>query len=280
MRSSQLATGAARRVDLDGPHGPLAALQAGDTSDPAVLLVPGFTGSKEDFGPLLNPLAEAGLFATAIDLPGQFESPGPDHPAGYAVPELADVVRRAAAQLPGPVHLLGHSFGGLVSRRAVIDEPDAFASLVLMSSGPAGIVGERRERVAFLAPLLEQGGLAGLYAAMQAAAAADPGYVPGDPEVMAFLERRFLASSPVMLEGMAQALTAEPDHVADLAATGAPVLVVYGEHDDAWPPALQAEMARRLGIEPVVIPDAAHSPAIENPAPTIAALRSFWMTSA
>lgn len=280
MTASQLQTGSATRVDLAGPHGPLAALQAGDAGSPAVLLVPGYTGSKEDFAPLLDPLAAAGLHVTAIDLPGQFESPGPDRPEGYSVDGLAAAVRAAAAQLEGPVHLLGHSFGGLVARRAVLDDPAAFASLVLMSSGPAAIVGDRRERIAFLAPLLDQGGMPGLYAAMQAAAEADPGYVPADPEVAAFLQRRFLASSPVMLQGMADALTGEPDRVAQLAAVAARVLVLFGEHDDAWPPALQADMARRLGVDPVVVPDAAHSPAIENPGHTSEALRSFWAAPA
>ena len=35
-------------------------------------------------------------------------------------------------------------------------------------------------------------------------------------------------------------------------------------------------MADRLGARTVVIPDAAHSPAVENPAPLIAALTEFF----
>src|SRR4030095_4604727 len=58
-----------------------------------VLLVAGYTGSKEDFAPLLAPLAEAGHRVVAIDQRGQYESPGPDDPAAYSVAELAaDVV--------------------------------------------------------------------------------------------------------------------------------------------------------------------------------------------
>jgi pimeloyl-ACP methyl ester carboxylesterase len=37
------------------------------------------------------------------------------------------------------------------------------------------------------------------------------------------------------------------------------------EDDDAWSWAAQDDMARRLGTEVVVVDDAAHSPAIENP---------------
>ncbi len=63
-----------RRVPT--PDGPVAVLDAGD--GPAVLFVPGYTGTKEDFAPLLPLLAAAGLRAVAMDLPGQYETPGPD----------------------------------------------------------------------------------------------------------------------------------------------------------------------------------------------------------
>ncbi len=79
-----------------------------------------------------------------------------------------------------------------------------------------------------------------------------------------------------MLQGMGDALLAEPDRVAELAAAGLPVLVLFGAGDDAWPPEAQAEMARRLGAELAVIADAAHSPAVENPAAIARALLAFW----
>jgi pimeloyl-ACP methyl ester carboxylesterase len=79
-----------------------------------------------------------------------------------------------------------------------------------------------------------------------------------------------------MLRGMGAALRAEPDRVDELAATGVPILVLYGAADDAWSPDVQATMASRLHARVAVIPDAMHSPAIDNPAATIAALLQFW----
>jgi pimeloyl-ACP methyl ester carboxylesterase len=274
-RSSPLTVGHATQSTLMTALGPLAALSAG-TAGPPVLLVPGFTGSKEDFGPILDPIAAAGLRCWAIDLPGQYESPGPDDPGAYRPEALGGWLRAAATALGAPVHLLGHSFGGLVARAAVIAAPAEFASLVLMSSGPSAIDGARRDRIEALAPLLETDGAAGVYAAMLAADAARADYRAPEPEVATFLRRRFLLGSPAMLAGMADALLGEPDRVAELAATDVPTLVLHGVDDDAWTPDVQRAMAARLGAGHVAVPAAAHSPAVENPAPTAAALITFW----
>lgn len=274
--TAQLSIGAARRVTI----GRIAALQAGPATGEPVLLLPGYTGSKEDFGPVLDPLAEYGLRVTAIDLPGQYESPPLPSPADYAPARLAGELEAVIDHLGGSLHLLGHSFGGLVARAAVIATPWRYRSVVLLSSGPAALGGLRRARLDQMEPLLARTGLPGLYAAMQAAAAAEPGFVAPPPELAEFLERRFLRGSPIMLQGMADALRAEPDHVARLAATGVPALVVHGADDDAWPPRAQREMAQRLGARYEVVPHAAHSAAVENPAALARVLVDFWIGSA
>jgi pimeloyl-ACP methyl ester carboxylesterase len=274
--TGQLATGSARRTTLDLPGQRIAALQAGSDADPPVVLVPGYTGSKEDFAPILDPLAESGFFVTAIDLPGQYESPGLPDATDYTPDRLAAAVVGVADELGGPVQLLGHSFGGLGARAAVIAAAQRFASLVLMSSGPAQLDGVRRVTMDQLAPVLAASGLPGVYAAMEMAALNEPGYVAPPAELSEFLERRFLGGSPEMLQGMGDALRHEPDRVAELSRTGVPVLVLHGVDDDAWLPEIQREMARRLGASYVVIPDAAHSSAVENPTATAAALVEFW----
>ncbi len=266
---------AARLLDL--PSGRVAALDAVPAGAPVatVLMLPGFTGSKEDFAPLLDPLAADGYRVVAVDLPGQYQSPGPDDRDAYAVDRLAAVVNEVAGTLPGPVHLLGHSFGGLVARAAVLAEPARYRSLVLLCSGPAGIDGGRRERMARLEPYAAQG-MAALQAAMEREAAADPGYAAVPRQLRDFLRTRLLESSLPGLFGMGEALLTEPDRVAKLRETGVPVLVAFGAADDAWDPAVQRDMATRLGAPVAVIDRAGHSPAVEHPAGTLAALRPFW----
>lgn len=253
--------------------GPLAFHEAGspDAASTAVF-VPGYTGSKEDFALLASAVAASGTRYVAIDQRGQFESPGPDDPAAYTVEALAaDLLEFLGTLGGGPHHVVGHSFGGLVARAAAIMAPEAFASLTLMSSGPAGLTGPRVERMRALEPLLDAHGPEAVFDAMLAAAPVRPG-----EELAAFLRRRWLASSLVALRVMGDAVTGEPDRTDDLRATGVRVAVVTGEHDDAWPPGVQREMAERLGAPWHVIPGALHSPAAERPAETARVLLDVW----
>ena len=258
------------------PGGQLAAVEAGAGGAPTLVLVPGFTGSKEDFRLIVSPLASAGLRVIALDQRGQYESTGPADPAAYTVDALAgDLLAVIDALGDGPVHLVGHSFGGLVCRATVLRNPAAVRSLTLLSSGPAGLTGSRTEALAHLGPLLEAGGLAAVADVLDAQAAADPARRAEPPELRSFLRTRFLVSSPVGLLAMGEALQTEPDRVEELRTSGVPVLVSYGVDDDAWPPSVQAGMAERLGARHVVIPAAMHSPAVENPAATAEALVAF-----
>ena len=102
-----------------------------------------------------------------------------------------------------------------------------------------------------------------------------------DPAARArgFATTALLADWPSIVGAELAAFTA-PDRVDELAKhsadTGLGILVLYGEDDDAWEPAVQATMAERLNASKVVIPGAAHSPAWEAPETTAAALTAFW----
>ncbi|MCX3059406.1 alpha/beta hydrolase [Streptomyces beihaiensis] len=146
------------------------------------LLLPGFTGSKEDFIALHGPLSAAGYRTVAVDGRGQYESAGPrDDEAPYAQDELARDVLAQAAALAGQgraevgpkLHLLGHSLGGLIARAAVIADPAPFATVTLMSSGPAAVTPSQQERVKLLRDALATLDMAEVWEAMQAFAAAE-----------------------------------------------------------------------------------------------------------
>ena len=292
-----------RRTTIRTARGAFAALEAAPASGvcerDAALLVPGYTGSKEDFLAILDLLADDSRHVVAIDMRGQFETAGADHPGGYAAAALgADIL--AIMHATGARHLVGHSYGGLIGREAVLAAAGTeFTSFTLMSSGPGALTGPRAKDLrAMLAALgvprdgggadaaeadgrggrpdqaTLRAGIAELWRSHlepQAVAAGVPG------EIVAFLGRRMRGNDPDGLVLMAAHMLAAPDRTAELARLDRlPTLVIYGEYDNSWSPAAQENMARRLGARRLCIPAAVHSPAVEAPATTASALTQFW----
>jgi pimeloyl-ACP methyl ester carboxylesterase len=264
----------------------IAALRAPAT-DPAlgasVVLVPGFTGSKEDFAPLLDAISDAGIEAIAIDLPGQYESEGPDDEAEYRPDALGSVVADLVGKLTAEgrrVILLGHSYGGLVARGAVLAEAP-IVGLTLMDSGPGELPpGYRRNALDVAEPSVRRHGVQAAQRLREALDAKAPDWADQPEELKEFLRTRLLRSSAAGLLGMSAVLRTEPDRVAKLSRTlrslGAPALVVCGEADDAWSVASQRDMADRLDADFAVVTGAKHSPNTENPEALLATLLPTW----
>jgi pimeloyl-ACP methyl ester carboxylesterase len=275
-------------MELQTSRGDFAVLEAlpgsGVPERGPALLVPGFTGSKEDFIAVLQTLARSGRRVIAVDLRGQYETPGCEDADGYTCAGLgADVVAmiEAISEAAGEaVHVAGHSFGGLVTREAVLAleaAPDQVRSYTLMSSGPAGLTGPSAERPQALIEALPLLGMATIWDIHLGPEALDAGT---PPEIVEFLKARSLANDEAGLLAMAHELLSCPDRVEQLAKVaadaGLPLLVLYGEDDDVWHPRTQAAMAERLRAAKVVLPGAAHSPAVDAPETTAHTLTDFW----
>ncbi|WP_298989024.1 alpha/beta fold hydrolase [uncultured Pseudokineococcus sp.] len=268
-------------VVLDLPVGPVPVLRSRPAGDVVgrLLLVPGYTGGRVDHRLLVPELAARGVDAVALTQRGQ---PGAVRPEGegadveeaarsYALPLLARDVHDAAAALAAlddgwaaPVHLLGHSFGGVVAGEAALLDPSRWRGLVLLCSGPHGWPGRMADQVA----VLEREGTA---AALWAHLAAPEGLEPPPDGAAAAWRERVLGTSPGQLLAAARVLGSHEDRSDALRGTGLPVLVAHGETDAAWPQEDQRAMAERVGAAYAVLPGG-HSPNEDAPAATAALL--------
>lgn len=247
-----------------------------------VLMLPGYTGSKEDFTLVLEPLAARGYRAVAVDGRGQHGSDGPaDDESAYAQDELAKDVLAQARAFDAPVHLVGHSMGGQIARAAVLLDHTPFRSLTLVSSGAARISVSQEKRVTLLRDALTVMSMEECWEAILALGPPEevggPARGIGGPEQ---LRTRWLSTQPAQLLVTGRQLCAEPDRVAELAAVPLPFHVLSGSHDDTWPvPGLDA-MARRLKARRTVVEGAGHTPMADQPTPTAQSLADFYDTLA
>lgn len=264
-RTLELPAGVRHEVTagLDGDIATLTASAVGPRRG-HVLLVPGWTGSKEDFTPLLPLLADAGYDVTAYDQAGQYES-GPAEDYSLERYALNALHLGRSASVDGS-HVLGHSFGGLVAQEAAVINPEQVQTLSLLCTGP-GALGESSRR-----PLKKVVAAIGKVPLLQLHELREQG-VKRPAQITSFLAKRFTSNDPRSLRAMTQLLIDAPDVVEQVATTGVPIWVGRGADDDAWPHDVQADMATRLGTEIHVVPDSAHSPAVENPA----ALVDAWL---
>ena len=110
----------------------LSYVDQGDTSGPAIVLLPGPTDSWRSYQPVLDRLPHE-IRAISVSQRGHGESDKPD--VGYGVGDFAaDVVPLLDALGIERAVLTGHSGSCLVVRRVALDYPDRVAGLILEAS--------------------------------------------------------------------------------------------------------------------------------------------------
>lgn len=255
----------AEREWVDAPSGRLALVSMGEPRHPRVLLVPGVTGSKEDFLLMLPLLAAAGYRVESYDMAGQYESSeaGPEHltpPRRHYEHELfiADLLfmlERGST----PVHVLGYSFAGTVAELAYARHPELFASLTLLSTPPEPGQGFRGVKRIGAISRFTTGGIGA--ALMIWGVRRNFTKVP--PQRLAFVRARFALTRRSSVSDIISLMKRAPDVRPQLAAAGIPKLVAVGEHD-LWPLALHTAFATAIGAKLAVYPTG-HSPCETTP---------------
>jgi pimeloyl-ACP methyl ester carboxylesterase len=251
------------RSRFQAPSGSLAMVSLGDPEAPRVLLVPGVTGSKEDFTLMLPGLAAAGYYVQSFDLAGQYESAGAGPGmAGntrydyelYAA-DLVSVLESGST----PVHVLGYSFAGTLAQLVLTRRPELFASLALLSCPPQpGQAFRSVKRI---------GWMSGLSTARLGAALTVWGirrnFIPARPGRLRFVKHRFRYTSRRSVRDVFLLMKHAPDLRTAVAAARIPKLIAVGARD-IWPLRLHQAFADAIGARLVVYPTG-HSPCETTP---------------
>jgi pimeloyl-ACP methyl ester carboxylesterase len=247
------------------------AAEAGSGGRP-LLLVHGFTGAKEDFTDWLDPLAELGWHAVAIDNRGHGASDKPSDTTDYSFDLLAADALALADDRWGAgsrLVLLGHSMGGMVAQVIGLQAGERLDGLVLMDTGHSRLSFIDREQAMKVVSIVEDRGIDGLADLMKDREA--PLSSPAHERLLAeregyaeFGDRKLRATASAAYAGMLTAMVDATDRLDGLRTLSIPTLVLVGEQD-APLLAQSRNMAEAIpGAELAVLPDAGHSPQFEN----------------
>ncbi|MFZ7088345.1 alpha/beta fold hydrolase [Curtobacterium sp. RRHDQ10] len=106
----------------------------GPESGTPVVLLHGFPANRTGWRAVTPALTEAGLRCLAPDQRGYSVGARPPGRRNYRRDWLVDDVLALIDRLDGPVHLVGHDWGGLVAWRLAQRAPDALRSLTVLST--------------------------------------------------------------------------------------------------------------------------------------------------
>jgi len=237
---------------------------------PPLLLLHGFTGSSDNWTPLI-PTFTAHFQTITVDLLGHGQTTAPSDPERYAMAEAAtDLVELLNQLRPEPVHLLGYSMGGRLALYLALHYPVHFQSLILESASPGlRTQAERNDRVKrdhTLADKIENDGI--------------PAFVQYWESLPLFRTQQRIATSvreqlhqqrlrndsrglANSLRGMGTGV--QPSLWDRLANLNIPVLLLTGALDTKFV-AIAKQMAKSLPDATLsVIPDAGHTIHLEQP---------------
>ncbi len=271
-------------IDIDGTE--IYYIARGEPTHPAVLLIHGFGGSTFTWRYAIDPLVEAGFYVVAFDRP----------PYGLAdkvtdLPLTLDSYSELTASFMDALGietaaLVGHSAGGTVIARFVLDHPDRVSALVFVagavgtgSSGDTQADAQQSGGPGDMMALFSQIDPESPFARQLVRAVLTPERF-AEIATSAYYDQD--AVTPETVEGYARVLrvddwevgllslfsggqpaTVQPEALAEVAV---PTLLMWGEND-TWVPLATGETLAEIipGAQLVTYPETGHLPMEEQP---------------
>ena len=235
---------------------------------PDLVLLHSLLTDKDAFDPIIPLLSERRI--TKVGLPG-FDGSTRCEANIDAFADSVGALLEAERFEPGTTTLVGNGFGGFVALGAAIRHGDLFDGLALIGCG-TGFSPEAAKVFDTMSSKVAEGGMASIVdialgRIFTAAYLADH---PGEAD-----ERRqvLLRTDPESFVIAARALQSV-DYSAEVASVQNPTLIVVGSEDQATPPAMGEDLARRMPAATFrVLPGLAHAPQLQDPAALVEALR-------
>lgn len=266
-----------RMIDLGAVT--LAVDEAGAGGRP-LLLLHGFTGNKNDFDPVTEPLAERGWHVVAPDHRGHGKSSKPAFEPSYSIESFMSDAFDLIVKLGwDDCVVLGHSMGGMIAQALAVTAPRRVSGLILMDTSHTNVSVD---------PVVVQMGLKiardeGIDAVADAQNAVDdplatPAHQRLCDTVPGYKERgeaNLRVCSADMFAAMLLEITEPHDRIVELASIACPTLVIVGEQDEPFiePSRRMADVIPNARLE--ILPDAGHSPQFEAPDAWWAAVGPF-----
>lgn len=248
--------------------------------DRPFVLVHGFTGFRDDFREQMPALTQLGR-TIIYDHRGHGDSAHTGDAATYTFAQLVDDLRGVLdARDVARCDLLGHSMGGMIALRFALAYPQRVASLVLMDTAARAPDHMPRAPLAAAGAIARSDGMATLAELLRARGHDDP----SRPEAERRLEqemgatfwerrrRRLVAMDPEAFATLALELVDDTPLTDRLAKIRCPTLVMVGDQDIGFLAPAEELASGIPGAVKVVIPNAAHSPQLENPSAWIKAI--------
>jgi pimeloyl-ACP methyl ester carboxylesterase len=245
------------------------------SGEPPLVLIHGFTGGRIDFADVIDDLARERR-VVAWDHRGHSDSTNTGDLSTYTFDSLvADAVAALDALGLDRFHLLGHSMGGVVAQRLVLEHPDRVVSLILMDTLAEPSLAIPEEWIDKFTTIGREQGM-GAVADLMNDFAAGQSVAPEEarPRILERNRHKLTNMDPEAFLGLSTSLRTFESLLERLGSVTCPTTVLVGELDTPLRGQADAIAAAVPGADLVVIDGAAHCPQEERTDAWLAAVRT------